>query len=264
VAGDSDDDQHSTFRAADRVRGAGERAGERVREAGERVREAGERAGEKVREMPGPRENPGMVAPSLQRGLAWPYRALLAGLHAIGARPWHLTILSLGLNVVAGALLVNGRYAAGGLVLIPAGLADVFDGGLARLRGEESRTGAFLDSVLDRVSDLIIFGSLYWSLAGAGEDLAAGLALGALCVSVGVSFVRAEAEAGGLSLSEGLFQRTERYVATILGLLVPILLLPALALLCALGGFTLLQRLWMAFAGLRDVPRELPGGSDVP
>lgn len=198
-----------------------------------------------VREMPGPRQNPGMVAPYMQKAGKWPFRAVLAGLYRAGVHPLHLTIASLILNLAAGWLIASGHFLAGGLILIPAGLADVFDGSIARLRGEESKRGAFLDSVLDRVSDLIVFGSLYWALAGQGKDLEAALALVTLVVSLGVSFVRAEAEAHGLTMTEGLFQRTERYVVVVAGLVIPGLLLPALALLAALGAFTFLQRVWI-------------------
>jgi phosphatidylglycerophosphate synthase len=44
------------------------------------------------------------------------------------------------------------------------GLLDVFDGSVARARGEASRWGAFLDSTLDRIADVIVFGALFWSL----------------------------------------------------------------------------------------------------
>jgi hypothetical protein len=63
-----------------------------------------------------------------------------------------------------------------------------------------------------------------------------------------VSHIRAEAEAAGVSLSEGFFQRLERYIAMIIGLLIPGALLPALAILTVLGGVTVLQRAWMALA----------------
>jgi CDP-diacylglycerol--glycerol-3-phosphate 3-phosphatidyltransferase len=130
--------------------------------------------------------------------------------------------------------------------LIPAGLFDILDGAVARLRGEESRLGAFLDSVLDRVADVILFGCLYWSLAGQDLVLEAALALATLVIALSVSHIRAEAEAAGLSLSDGLFQRLERYVAMILGLTIPGALLPALAILTVLGGVTVLQRGWSA------------------
>ncbi len=181
---------------------------------------------------------------------AWPYRLALAGLYRAGVRPWQLTLASLATNAVIGWLLVTGRRFLPGALLIPAGVFDVFDGGVARLRGEEKRSGAFLDSVLDRVSDAILFACLFWSLAGQGHRLAAGLALATLSIALVVSHIRAEAEAAGLSLSEGFFQRLERYVALVIGLIVPGALLPVLGLLAALGALTVLQRGWSAARGL--------------
>lgn len=207
----------------------------------------------RVRDMPAPRRSRGIIGPAMQRVFAWPYRLVLAGLYRAGVRPWQLTVASVLTNAVVGWLLVTGHRFLPGALLIPAGMFDVFDGGVARLRGEDSRLGAFLDSVLDRVSDVILFGCLYWTLADQGERLAAGLALATLAITLAVSHVRAEAEAAGISLSEGLFQRLERYVALIVGLMVPGALLPALAVLTALGGFTVLQRAWSAWRRLASV-----------
>jgi len=58
--------------------------------------------------------------------------------------------------------------------------------------------------------------------------------------------VRAEAEAAGVRLTEGYFQRLERYVAMMIGLPIPGALLPALAVLTVLGAVTLAQRVWSA------------------
>ena len=184
-----------------------------------------------------------MAAPFLGRALAWPYRATLAGLYRMRVKPWQLTVAALLTTVVVGWLLVRGERLVPGLLLMAAGLLDVFDGGLARLRGEESRRGAFLDSVFDRVSDAIVFSCLFWSLSGQGKWPQAGLSLVVLGVSLGVSQVRAEGEAVGVSMSAGVFQRLERVVAMVIGLCVPYALLPVLALLAVLGTVTLLQRI---------------------
>src|SRR5205085_5995556 len=169
---------------------------------------------------------------------------------------WQLTILSLVMNAAAAVLLLRGDRLLPGLLLIPAGLLDIFDGGVARLRGEESRLGAFLDSVLDRVSDLLLFGCLFWSLAGQGQRTEAALALVTLVISLFVSHLRAEAEAAGVSLSEGLFQRLERYVALIVGLTVPETLLPVLSILTVLGGGPIGQRAWSAWHRLSEADRN--------
>jgi CDP-diacylglycerol--glycerol-3-phosphate 3-phosphatidyltransferase len=203
----------------------------------------------RIRDMPKPRQATGLAAKPLRWVFTWPYRALLAGAYRAGFHPWHLTLLALATNVWVGVLLLRGDRLVPGLLLIPAGTLDVLDGAVARLRGEESRFGAFLDSVCDRVSDLILFGCLYWSLAEqSGLRLEAGLALATMVIAVSVSHIRAEAEAAGVSLSEGFFQRLERYFAMFIGLTVPGALLPALAILTTLGAVTVVQRGWVALA----------------
>ena len=196
--------------------------------------------------MPPPREGDGAAAPAMRRIFDWPFRAILAGVVALRLSAMQLTFLGLATNAVIGWLLVKGYGLVPGLLLIPAGLFDLLDGAVARLRGTASRFGAFTDAVLDRVSDMILFGCTFWMLSGQGHRFEAGLALATLVISLTVSHIRAEAEAAGVSLSEGLFQRLERYLAMILGLTVPGMLLPMLMLLTVLGGFTVLQRGWNA------------------
>jgi CDP-diacylglycerol--glycerol-3-phosphate 3-phosphatidyltransferase len=212
-----------------------------------------------VRDLPKPRESSGAIAPLFRTVFAWPYRIALLGLYRAGLLPWQLTLLSLVTNGVIGWLLVTGRRFLPGVLLLVAGVLDIFDGGLARLRGTAGRAGAFLDSVVDRVSDVILFGCLFWSLAGQGHRLSAALALAGLLVTLTVSHVRAEAEAVGLSLTEGFLQRLERYVLLMIGLTAPGTLLPVLFVLTALGGLTVIQRIgsaWRQLSRKPDSPRE--------
>ena len=206
----------------------------------------GEHEAPRVRDMPAPRKSEGAAGGAMQRIFAWPYRAILAFLLWTGIRAYQLSLLSLALNVAVGALIVTGRWFTAGVLLVIAGLCDVFDGSVARQRGEEGRSGAFMDSVLDRVSDAILFSCLFWALSSSGQRLDAALALVTLVVSLSVSHVRAEAEAVGVALTEGFFQRLERFLALIAGLLIPGAMRPVLVLLTALGGVTLLQRGWSA------------------
>jgi CDP-diacylglycerol--glycerol-3-phosphate 3-phosphatidyltransferase len=214
------------------------------RDRGQPVREA-----PRVRDMPAPRKNESAAGGAMQRVFAWPYRGILAFLIWTGVRPWQLTLLSLALNVVTGVLIVTGSWLAAGGVLILAGASDVFDGSVARHRGEAKRAGAFMDSVLDRVSDMILFSCLFWRLAADGKSLEAALALITLVVSLAVSHIRAEAEAAGVLLSDGLFQRLERVLALIIGLVIPGAMLPVLVLLSVLGTVTVVQRVYSALRG---------------
>lgn len=216
----------------------------------------------RVRDLPEPRRTESAIGPLFRTVFKWPYRIALAGLYRAGLRAWQLTVLSLLANAVIGWLLITGRFLISGLLLIVAGLLDIFDGGLARLRGEASRAGAFLDSVIDRVSDLILFGALFWALAGQGHRTAAAFALSSLIVSLLVSHIRAEGEAMGLSLTEGVFQRLERYVMLMIGLTAPGTLLPVLVILTTLGGLTILQRLVSAWRQLTEPAERARNKSD--
>jgi CDP-diacylglycerol--glycerol-3-phosphate 3-phosphatidyltransferase len=213
---------------------------------GHRSRPRVEREAPKVRDLPKPRKNESAAGGAVQWIFQWPYRAILAFLIWARVRPWHLTLLALVLNVVTGVLILAGRWFIAGCVLVVAGLCDVFDGSVARHHGQEKRSGAFLDAVLDRVADAILFACLFWALADDGRRLDAALALFTLVVSLSVSHIRAEAEAVGVELTEGFFQRLERFIALILGLVVPGAMTPVLLLLATLGALTALQRGWSA------------------
>ena len=202
-----------------------------------------------MRDMPAPRKSEGAAGGAAQHLFAWPYRGVLAFLLWTGVRPNQLTLLALASSVVCGALIVAGDWVWAGVALILGGTFDVMDGSVARHRGESRRSGAFMDSVLDRVSDMILFSCLFWRLAADGQMTAAALALVTLVVSVAVSHVRAEAEAAKVVLTEGLFQRLERVIALVIGLLVPGAMLPVLAVLAALGTATVLQRSFLAVRG---------------
>jgi CDP-diacylglycerol--glycerol-3-phosphate 3-phosphatidyltransferase len=207
------------------------------------------REAHRVRDMPAPRKSEGAAGGAAQRIFAWPYRGILAFLLWTGIRAWQLTLLSLGMSVVCGVLILAGSWAWAGGALIVAGVLDVMDGSVARHRGEARRSGAFMDSVLDRVSDMILFSCLFWYLADTGQELAATLALITLVVSLAVSHVRAEAEAAKVVLTEGLFQRLERMIALAVGLLIPGMMLPVLVVLAVLGTATALQRSLLAVRG---------------
>ena len=210
----------------------------------------------RLRDLPAPRENPSLIGPLFRWVFQWPYRLALSGLYRAGFEPWMLTALSLVTNGAASAFLLTGRRLVPGFLLLVAGVLDIFDGGVARLRGEESRKGALLDAAVDRVSDGIVFGAIFLAeLAIHGNKLTAAMALAALVVSLLVSHLRAEAEAAGLGMTEGTVQRLERYVGLILGLTIPGAMLPVLAALTVLGIVTTVQRLLTA-------RRLLPSGRD--
>jgi CDP-diacylglycerol--glycerol-3-phosphate 3-phosphatidyltransferase len=215
------------------------------------------RARPTVRDVPPPRESPSVAAPFFRWVFQLPFRFVILGLYRLGFRAWQLTILSLLTNFIVAGLLLTGRRLVPGALLLLAGLLDIFDGAVARLRGEASRKGALLDAAVDRVSDGVVFASVFLAEATIHHDrLTAGLALGALVVSLLVSHVRAESEAAGLPMIEGSVQRLERTVGLVIGLTVPGALLPVLAALTLLGLVTAVQRLLAARRGLSSTSKS--------
>ena len=204
----------------------------------------------RMRDLPAPRRSESVTGPLFRSAFAWPFRFGLSVLLWARVKPWQATLLSFAGNLVTGGLLLTGRRLVPGFVLLGSGILDVMDGAIARHLGRESPRGALLDSTMDRVADALVFGCLFWSLAAQGDRVGATLCLSALVVSLLVSHLRAEAEALGLSMTGGFFQRLERYVAMTIGLTVPGALLPVLALLTALGAGTAVQRFWSAWGRL--------------
>ncbi len=96
---------------------------------------------------------------------------LVKPLAALGVTPNALTVAGLLLNAGVAAVLANGYLAWGGGLILLAGVFDALDGSLARLTGQQSRFGAFLDSTLDRYSDALVFVGLAWFYLGAGARL---------------------------------------------------------------------------------------------
>jgi CDP-diacylglycerol---glycerol-3-phosphate 3-phosphatidyltransferase len=204
---------------------------------------------QRVRDMPAPRRNESAAGGVMGWVFQWPYRGILAFLLWTRVKPWQLTVASPILICLSGVFIITGDWFVAGWVLLAGGLCDVFDGSVARHRGEVKRSGAFMDSLIDRVADAIVFACLFWVFADRGDELEASLALITLIVSLSVSYVRAEAEAAGVRLTEGLFQRLERFLALMIALLIPGMMLPMLILLATLGTLTVLQRAFLAVKG---------------
>lgn len=165
-----------------------------------------------------------------------------AFLNRLGLTPNTITLLGLAGTSVGAYFLATGRMTAGGFILFASVLVDVFDGTMARLRGEPSDFGGFVDSVSDRYAELITFGGLLYHFLLRGDRLGVMITFAAAAGSVLVSYVKARAEGLGFEAKVGLLTRTERYIV-----LIPLLVFNqpfiAVALIALLGNFTALQRI---------------------
>lgn len=195
--------------------------------------------------------------------------AIARRLVALGATPDALTWTGAGLALAVGACLAVGAghaapwepglghasawpLAAAAFMLL-AGAMDVLDGAVARVGGRASRYGAFLDSSLDRLGDLLPFLGCAVHFAVIGNATMVALAFAAAMHAQLISYVKARAENFVPGCGVGYWQRGERYVyllcAAALGRVPSILWV-----LGTLPAFTVLARLRHAGALLRDRP----------
>jgi phosphatidylglycerophosphate synthase len=141
----------------------------------------------------------------------------------------------------------------GAIVFIVGSVLDILDGALARATGRSTPFGAFVDSTTDRVGEAAMLAAIGLVFARDGNEVALGLAFGAVAGSFLVSYARARAEALGLKGDVGLSSRAERVVIISTGLiLAPWGVLPwAIYVLTASAWITVLQRVLAVRSQLR-------------
>src|SRR5712692_2186651 len=78
---------------------------------------------------------------------------LIQPLARLGVTPNTLTIIGLLLSILTAVVIAQGLLVAGGLLVLFAGIFDMFDGAMARVSNTATTFGAFFDSTLDRYSE---------------------------------------------------------------------------------------------------------------
>lgn len=160
------------------------------------------------------------------------------------------TLIGFLINLIASYLVLTGRWFLAGLMIILSGLFDLFDGVAARNLNKVTNFGAFLDSVLDRYSDLLLLmGFIIYYLKLEEPRLVILTSI----VSIGtilISYIRARAEALNISCNVGLMERAERIILISIGTLFSIME-PILWIMAGLTHLTVLQRIYYVWKKLR-------------
>lgn len=186
------------------------------------------------------------------RGILGPITLFLARL---GISANTLTLLGCLLNIAVGVVIATGHLRWGGASLILASGFDALDGSLARQAGKPTKFGAFLDSVLDRISESAIFLGIAWWYMQQGDIVAQIVTYVAIVGSLLVSYTRARAEGVGAECKVGLFTRVERCLILIVALLFK-LTTPAMWLLAIGTMGTSIHRILHVYRQLGDTPLE--------
>jgi CDP-diacylglycerol---glycerol-3-phosphate 3-phosphatidyltransferase len=193
--------------------------------------------------------------------------AMVRGLAYLKINPNILTVIGVLINVACGVLFGLGHFFWAGITLLFANLFDMLDGNVARLTGHVTKFGAFLDSSLDRLSDMVLFVGIIIYYAANTPDhslLNVFLAGVGLMGSIMVSYTAAKAEGIIPSANIGFMQRPERVVLFIIGALSSTAYLgpyfsyrmPAVLWVLAIGSFwTFVQRLYHTWREMEKIDR---------
>ncbi|MBX3289496.1 MAG: CDP-alcohol phosphatidyltransferase family protein [Acidobacteria bacterium] len=199
-------------------------------------------------------------------------QAMVRGLASLGVPPNILTLVGVTINVLCGVLFGMGEFFWAGIVLLIANIFDMLDGNVARLTGSVTRFGSFLDSSLDRLSDMVAFLGIMVFYAGNTPQhsiVNVILAGTAMIGSVMVSYTTARSESLGVKANVGFLQRPERIVLLIIGALstwdwssdfVLFNRMPQVLWVLAIGSiWTMIHRMYFIWAELRrleEAPTE--------
>jgi archaetidylinositol phosphate synthase len=129
----------------------------------------------------------------------------------------------------------------GGIFLLVSGFFDIVDGSVARITKRISNKGAFLDSVFDKIAEVIIFGGI--ALGQLADSFWCLVALG---LSLLVSYTRARAESlGGKLKGIGIGERAERLLIIAIIGMIPVreAMQWAVIIVSIVAGITLAQRM---------------------
>ncbi len=163
-----------------------------------------------------------MFGASIGRGAMRIINSMVRGLASAGVSPNLLTAIGVTINVFCGILFGFGEFFYAGIVLIVANLFDMLDGNVARLTGNTTKFGAFLDSSLDRLSDMVVFlGIMFFYASNRPQHSMINVFLCGVgwIGSVMVSYTTAKSEGFGIKANVGFLQRPERIVLFIIGAL---------------------------------------------
>ena len=176
--------------------------------------------------------------------------------HKVGLTPNIISAVGIVLSVLASVAYALGlgqplMLLVAVILLLASGFCDTLDGVLARNFQQATIFGGFLDSLLDRYADAIVYSGI---VIGGLCDVSWGLA--ALVGSMLVSYARARAEAAGIKMeSVGLAERAERMLILAFASIASFFWLPSLnwgiVVLAVLSNFTVLQRALHAYRWLK-------------
>jgi len=177
----------------------------------------------------------------------------------LGLKPNALTFIGLGLNVLAAWALAVGNWVQGSCLIILAGFFDILDGAVARNCGQASSFGSFLDSVLDRYSDLSLLIGLLIFYSRRGSVLYQVLVGLTIMGTALVPYTRARAEILIPKCNVGIMERPERILLIFFGAAISSIMPVIIWILAIFTNLTVIQRIYYTWRQVKSLEQGVRG-----
>jgi CDP-diacylglycerol---glycerol-3-phosphate 3-phosphatidyltransferase len=192
-----------------------------------------------------------LLGHELDRPLSWLIKnSVLERVH-----PTALTLTGLLINLIAAAAIIAGYWKSAALLILTAGLFDMLDGASARTLRKTSHFGGFMDSVIDRYSDMSLLIALIIFYALQGKIFMVSLCAVASLGTVLIPYTRAKAEALIPECRVGLMERAERIILLAVGALFNMMEI-VMWLMAVFTHITVFHRIYYTWKETRKLPPE--------
>jgi len=192
-----------------------------------------------------------LLGHELDKPLAWVIKNSIVG----RIHPTSLSIIGLIFNLLAAGAIISGYWKTAALLILTAGLFDMLDGATARTLRKTSPFGGFIDSVIDRYSDMSLLIALIIYYALYGNTFMVTLCTIASLGTVLIPYTRAKAEMFIDHCNVGIMERAERILLLAAGALFNLMGI-ALWLLAIFTHLTVFHRIYYTWREIQKLPKE--------
>jgi len=194
-----------------------------------------------------------MISEKIGHKLDAPLALIVRNSFFSSVSPTALTFAGLIFNIIAAGLILYSHWKTAAIIILAAGFFDMIDGASARIFNKVSQFGGFIDSVVDRYSDMILVAAflIYYAIHN-------DISMVCLCAAASVGFVlipytRARAERFISSCNVGIMERAERILLIAAGCLSDHMTV-VWWLLAVLTHLTVFQRIYFTWKKTQSLP----------
>jgi len=196
-----------------------------------------------------------MLGAKLGNRLDTPLTWLLCKIKGENLNPTALTLLGLFFNIIATVLIIIDYWRIAAFVILFAGFFDMLDGVVARNFGKVSKFGGFIDSVIDRYSDLSLLIGIIIFYTHSSNKFLVFLTSIVLLGTFLIPYTRAKAETFLSKCNVGIMERAERIILLTVGCFFRIMPL-ILWIMAILTHLTVLQRIYYTWKESQKLQRQ--------